>query len=226
MSMSARIHRLRAAAHAEAGFTLIVALGVMLVTSLLLVAAFTTANGNIQLSHDSLTQKQAYYAALAGVQEYEYQLQADPNYWETCAEPSGTLTEAKESYQIALLPASSAPEKTTKCSAANPFATMIESKAPLVNTFRIKSTGRAGTSSRSVVATFQVAGFLDYIYFTQYEIQDPEAYKGGNPAVRHLPQTTRSLGDTQRMRDDRVRPGRHRQRADAHRRHRGRLRRC
>ena len=50
----------------------------MLVTSLLLVAAFTAANGDTQLSHIDLTQKQAYYAALAGVQEYEYKLEANP----------------------------------------------------------------------------------------------------------------------------------------------------
>ena len=179
MSMSARILRSVASKRAEDGFTIVLALGVMLVTGLLLVGAFTAANGNIQLSHQSLTQKQAYYAALAGVQEYEYKLQANPDYWETCEEPSGTLTEAKESYQITLLPASSAPKETKKCSAGNPFATMIESKSPLANTFRIESTGKAGTDTRSVIATFQVAGFLDYIYFTQYEVQDPEAQKGG-----------------------------------------------
>jgi len=194
MSIIAHTRRLAGHCRRDDGFTLIVALGVMLVTSLLLVAAFTTANGNIHLSHDDLTQKQAYYAALAGVQEYEYQLQADPDYWETCAEPSGTLTEAKESYQITLLPASTAPEKTAKCSAANPFATMIESKAPLVNTFRIRSTGRAGTNTRSVIATFQVAGFLDYIYFTQYEVQDPEAYKGGNPKCANYRKQREALG--------------------------------
>lgn len=173
---------------------MIIALGVMLVTSFLLVAAFTLANGNIQNSHDSLTQKQAYYAALAGVQEYEYQLQANPDYWQTCDEPSGTLPEDGESYQITLLPASSAPEKTTKCNTANPFATMIESKVPLANTFRIKSTGKAGTDTRAVVATFQVTGFLDYIYFTQYEVQDPEAYKGGNPACAAYRKQREALG--------------------------------
>lgn len=178
----------------EHGFTMIVALGVMLVTSLLLVAAFTAANGNIQLSHDSLTQKQAYYAALAGVQEYEYLLQANPDYWETCTEPSGTLPEHEGSYQITLLPASTAPEKTKKCAIGNPFATMIESKAPLANTFRIKSTGTAGTDTRAVIATFQVTGFLDYIYFTQYEIQDPEAYKGGNPLCANYRKEREKLG--------------------------------
>jgi hypothetical protein len=172
---------------------MIVALGVMLVTGLLLVGAFTVANGNVQLSHDDLTQKQAYYAALAGVQEYEYQLQANPNYWETCEEPSGTLSEGKESYQITLLTASSS-KGATKCSTTNPFVTMIESKAPLANTFRIKSTGTAGTDTRSIVATLQVAGFLDYIYFTQYEDRDPESYKNGNSKCAAYRKQREALG--------------------------------
>ena len=53
---------------------------------------------------------------------------------------------------------------------------MIESKGTLANTFRIKSTGYAGTSSRSIVATFAVTGFLDFIYFTNYETLDPGIY--------------------------------------------------
>ena len=69
---------------AQDGFTMIIAIGVMLVTSLLLVAAFTVANGEVQASHVNLAQKQAYYAALAGVQQYEYLLQANPDYWQTC----------------------------------------------------------------------------------------------------------------------------------------------
>src|ERR1035441_1672313 len=53
---------------------MIIAIMVMFVSSLLMVAAFTAANGDIHLSHIDLTQKQAYFAALAGVQEYEYGL--------------------------------------------------------------------------------------------------------------------------------------------------------
>ena len=109
------------------GFTMIVALGVMFITSALLVAAFTVANGDSHLSHEDQNQKQAYYAALAGVQAYEQKLQANPNYWETCEGPSGTVLEgASESWEVKLLPASTAPNGTTECSAANPFGTVIE----------------------------------------------------------------------------------------------------
>lgn len=157
---------------------MIIAIGVMFVTSLLLVAAFTVANGDIHLSHNDTTQKQAYYAALAGVQQYEYLLQSNPDYWETCEQPKSTVPEeANERYEVKLLTASSAPEGTTQCSTTNPFTTMIESKGTLANTFRIKSTGYSGTSQRSVVATFKVTGFLDFIYYTNFETLDPGLYK-------------------------------------------------
>ena len=158
----------------EAGFTMIVAMLVMLVTSLLLVAAFTAAEGDVHQSHTDLTQKQAYYAALAGVQEYEYQLEANPDIWETCPEPKGEVPGEKgESYVVTTLAASTS--KEASCNPAKPFESIIESKGSLANTFRIKSVGKAGKSTRSIVANFQVAGFLNYIYFTQYEVQDPAA---------------------------------------------------
>jgi hypothetical protein len=167
---------------AEHGFTMIIALGVMFVTSLLLVAAFTAVNGDINNSHENVTKQEAYYAALAGVQEYEYKLEANSNYWENC-EPLSSTLESGERFEVTLLPA----EGQAKCNPANPFETEIESSGAAANTFRVLSVGCAGASglstcsghsnssvsTRSVVATFKVTGFLDYVYFTQYEDLDP-----------------------------------------------------
>jgi hypothetical protein len=170
----------------ERGVTMIVALLVMLVTSLLLVAAFTATNDDTQLSRADQTQKQAYYAALAGAQEYEYELEANPDYWESCPNPSGTAPgELSERYEVTTLAAASDPEAAKTCNTASPFSTIIESKGALTNTFRIKSVGKAGTSTRTVIATFQVAGFLNYIYFTQYEVADPRSYTGGEPGCEN-----------------------------------------
>jgi type II secretory pathway pseudopilin PulG len=182
----------RAHLRGEQGFTLLAALGVMLVTSLLLAAAFAAANGDIHLSHRDTIEKQAYYAALAGIQEYQYQLQANPDYWQTCATPNSTVPQhSDEFYEVTLLTASSS-KGATSCSTANPFGTMIESSGPTANTFRIKVTGCAGakvlsacpspntssstTARRQIVATFKVIGFLNYVYFTNFEDEDPSLY--------------------------------------------------
>jgi len=179
-----------AQAQAQEGFTMIIAIGVLMITSLLLIAAFTVANGEVTNSHVSLLQKQAYYAALAGVQEYEYLLQANPNYWQSCNAPESKVPEeSEERYVVTPLLASTAPKGTTVCSTENPFSSMIESKGPLANTFRIKSTGYAGGASkstgasRSIIATFRVSGFLDYVYFTNFETVDPGLYEAGEPKL-------------------------------------------
>lgn len=195
----------------QSGFTLIVTLGVLLVTSLLLAAAFEASRGDVQLSHRSTVQKQAYYAALAGVQEFEYRLQANPNYWETCPTLERTVnpepkageehTAVKESYTIELLPASTAPKGTKACSASNPFGTTIQSSGAEANTFRIEAIGAAGNNAvsssyatRSVVATFHVVGFLNYIYFTQYEDGDPSLYGGPPEECENYRATREKLG--------------------------------
>ncbi len=164
---------------------MLMALGVMVVAALLMAVAFKAASSDVQLSHADTTQKQAYYAALAGIQEYEYHLQANPDYWQTCATPSGSLREEEhkteeEHYEIKLLPASTAPTGTTACSTSNPVASMIQSKGAEANTFRIESIGtwgkpgQTGYDKRKLIATFRVVGFLNFIYFTEFEVEDPE----------------------------------------------------
>jgi hypothetical protein len=180
-------HISQATARAEDGFTMIIAIGVMLITSLLLVAAFTSADGDIQLSHDDTIQKQAMYAAFAGVEEYQYQLEKEPDYWETCEAPSSVVPESKfEHYEVKLLAANG----KEACSTSKPFETMIESSGAAANTFRIESIGCAGKAEmtvcptkhsdavqvRKIVASFKATGFLQFVYFTRYEDEDPTLY--------------------------------------------------
>jgi len=142
----------------EQGFTLIVALGVLLVSSLLMTAAFVAAEGDIHLTQSDTTAKKAYYAALAGVEDYEYHLTQDGNYLNYCTTPSpanpalnqaykeGTKTPLKaselkkplvevpgsggsEQYAIQLLPAESDKEEHPKCNTSNVVGSMIEQEA-------------------------------------------------------------------------------------------------
>lgn len=172
----------------DGGFALIVAIGVMFVSSLLVVAAFTAAEGDITLSHRDSTGKRAYYAALAGVQDYEYQLEENPDYWENCESPTGSVTESSsgnetptETYKVIPLEKQEATgaakeANVTQCK-ANPFSIMIQKSGAAANTFRVESIGTAGESKRSIVATFKVKGFLNYVYFTRFEDEDPGLYK-------------------------------------------------
>jgi Tfp pilus assembly protein PilX len=170
---------------AEDGFSLILVMTVLLISSLLIAAGLTATVGDIHLSSAASNHTQAYYAALAGVQEYDYELQNNPDFWQEC----GTIANKAEEnafYEVKVLPAETAPTGTTACNSASPFTTAIESKGKFANTFRIEATGCSGAKEltscpkqssskmevRTVVATFGVTGFLDFAYFTQYEDED------------------------------------------------------
>jgi len=186
---------------------MMIAIGVMFVTSLLLVATFTAANGEIHLSATDTAQKKAYYAALAGIQNYENHLTEDGNYLTYCTnppQPNTALNQAgettnrtkimsesgeflNEEYAIQLLPAESAPANDRKCDPNNLVETMLEEKSPgAVGTFRIESTGYSGNQRRTLVADFRNANFVSFVWYSKYETGDPAIYgeplKEGEPA--------------------------------------------
>lgn len=172
-------------ARAQDGFSLVVVLAVMVIVGMLVVGGLTATDTDLHLSSSSASHTQAYYAALAGVQEYDYKLQNEPDVWEKCEGLSGEAEGAH--YEVKILVAETAPTGTTACNPSSPFKTAIQSKGRYVNTFQVESTacsrGTGGKLSscqspsasvqvRHVVATFGVTGFLDFAYFTQYEDED------------------------------------------------------
>lgn len=72
----------------EDGVTLLVALGVTFVTGVLLVAIFASSRGELHLTAADTASKKAYYAAEAGIQDYEYHITQDGNYLSYCTEPT------------------------------------------------------------------------------------------------------------------------------------------
>lgn len=176
----------------QRGFTMapVVIAGTLI--TLMVASALAAVNGDLNLTRNDLDQKRAYEAAKAGINDYSYHLNSDTDYWTKCANvpsPSavnlaGSTTKRKDvpgttgaEYAIELLPATGKPA----CSTTDPAGSMIEATGTSTGTFRIRSTGYAGDSKQSVVATFKRASFLDYVYFTQYETSDPVTY--GDPTA-------------------------------------------
>jgi len=178
----------------EDGFTMIMTVIGITLIMLLAAVAVTAVNGDAQQSGRDLLRKQAYEAALAGVNEYAFHLHAEPNYWEKCteAEPSGQPTalnqkgstlnrrpvpgQANAAYAIELLPA----EGHTSCDGSSLAAATASFLEPvgttMGGTFRVRSNGFVGTTHVAVTATFKPSSFLDYVYFTQRETSDPVTY--------------------------------------------------
>ncbi len=175
---------------------MILVVGVMLVSSLLLVGAFTAALGEIHLTGTDTAQKKAYYAAQAGISNYEQHLTEDGNYLSYCTEPptanpalnqvgetshratvpSTTSEPTNEQYAIQLLPAESAPEKDRKCDRNHLVETMLEEQGAATGTFRIESTGYSGSEKRTIVATLRNANFVSFVWYTKFETADPAIY--------------------------------------------------
>jgi hypothetical protein len=187
------------ALRSERGFSMIVVMGVMAASALFVAAAFAAANGDLPLTRDSQDRKQAYAAAEAGINFYQYHLNQDPDYWTRCTTvpaPNGSelnpvnqpwngsgadprrwrsVAGLNTQYTIELTPANGNPQ----CVPAS-AASMIQQST---GGFKIRSTGRPRAGSklrRTLVAQFRRKSFLDFLYFTDFETVDPLAYDAGD----------------------------------------------
>jgi Tfp pilus assembly protein PilX len=196
MRLSPRRHEL--ALRNERGFSMIVAILVLTASTLLLFAAIDAVTNNVQTTRTDLDQKRALLAADSGLSAYEQQLSVNQNFWTTCpgangatgvtstvgatgaTVPGATDGGSTESYSYANVPATGT--TYTGCSTVNPAASTIEQTAGAVGTFRVKVTGTsqptAGSArkgiSRTLVAQFEPNSFLNYVYFSNFEDEDPQ----------------------------------------------------
>ena len=158
MHVSTLIARLRAG-RGQRGFTMLLSLYVLTITSMMLGATYVALVGDTHLSRNDLDQKRAYAAAEAGIAAYTYQLNENVNYWELCQTatnvmvPGSTDNGSSEYYSTAPMAASTAPANDQQCDTSNPVATMIESgSGPGTGTFRIKATGYSMPTGRARAA--------------------------------------------------------------------------
>jgi Tfp pilus assembly protein PilX len=172
----------------ESGFAMIFAVLLMLVCTLLVAAAITSATQDVALTRVNSDQQRAYFAALAGVDSYKYQLSANSSYWATCPKTAAAVTvpgAAAETYTYETLPSSTAEAAGHLCESGK-LSSVIESANSASGTFRIKATGtvlhskchttptgEAIPCTRSIVATFSHPSFLDYAFVSNYEVVDP-----------------------------------------------------
>jgi type II secretory pathway pseudopilin PulG len=183
-------HVQRALRDGEEGFTMIMTVLGLALVAMLATVAVTAVQGDSNMTYRDFSRKQAYEAAKAGIDEYAYHLHKDNGYWAKCTNV-GTPTAVNQkgsttnrryvpgttsaSYAIELLPVTgySTCNSTTIATAT---ASMLQPSGTMKGTFQVRSTGFAGKSKVSIVATFKPASFLDYVYFTQLETSDPVTY--------------------------------------------------
>jgi hypothetical protein len=172
---SAARDKLRRLCAREDGFAMIVAMGVMMVTAMLIGAAFIAVQGDSHQTAHDLSDKRAYYAAQAAVNQFLFQLNQSPDtYWQSCptvSTPTQVPGSTAETYTYKPVPANGA----TACSVTSPVATMIDTPT---GTFSMEFTGSAGTPAvtRTLVVSFRRKSPLDYLWWDKYETLDPNTY--------------------------------------------------
>lgn len=164
---------------------MVLAIGMMFLVTVLSVAAFVAVQGDTQSTYNDSLQKQAFQAAQAGIQQYLFDLDQNNQYWTQCVPtPANGVNNAgstantravpgstTESYAIELMPA--AGSGYTQCSTSAPGPSMIQATGSGAGSLRIRSTGFAGSVKRTIVAQLRENNFLDNVWFTQYETDDP-----------------------------------------------------
>jgi type II secretory pathway pseudopilin PulG len=196
-------------ANNESGFTMIMTVIGITLIALLAAVAVTAVNGSAQSTGRDLARKQAYEAALAGINEYSYHLHAKSDYWTECTEPadsSGASALNQQGstanrrpvpggsgalYALELIPANGYKECVRGLESAT--SSMLEGLEPMRGTFQVRATGFYGKVQVSVTATFKPASFLDYVYFTQLETSDPVTYGNAELKAAAERQCTKSI---------------------------------
>ncbi|MGH2969373.1 MAG: hypothetical protein ACRDK0_09955 [Solirubrobacteraceae bacterium] len=167
----------------------------MLVTALFVAASYAAANGDLPMSGDSKDRKSTYAAAEGGLNFYLYHLNQDNDYWVKCDQvPAPNATEENPVNQKwdgvgadprrwRNVPGSAAQYTAELLPAAGYTQCIPGDQKSLVDlptgTFRLRFTGRPSKTSkvrRTVVATFRRDGFLNFLYFTDFEDLDPQAH--------------------------------------------------
>ncbi len=155
---------------------MLIALGVLVVTSLLVAAMYVAVGGDVHISQHDLDGKRAYSAAEAGANAFLYQLNQNPNYWQSCANDTlsetqvpgtGTSTSPAEYYSYQVIPANGA----TTCT-SNAISSLIDNST---GSLRMEFTGYSGGPNqvkRTVVASYRKLTPLDFVWYTVYEALD------------------------------------------------------
>jgi Tfp pilus assembly protein PilE len=168
----------------ESGFALVMVIGVGAVVAIMLVTAISFALAALKSARSDEQWNAALAAAYAGVEEYRSRLTADPGY-AAFGNPAAAFT--TESGSSAILPTAGETNPAFGTGASGAWANVPGSDGTATyryevnnadfaatGTLTLRSTGKVGDQTRSVVVQFRQQGFLDYLYFTDYELQEPD----------------------------------------------------
>ena len=169
---------LRALRHRDDGVALPAVIGIgIVITILVLTGASISTSGATKTLTDG-NSLNAMQAAYAGAADYQSRLTNNNNYWQY-----GAATPYTGSSTFPLGTGSNPAFGATvggtwaTVNGSNNLETyryeVNNSKFASTGSVQLRVTGRSGNQTRSLVATVRGTGFIDYLYFTDYESSNP-----------------------------------------------------
>ncbi|NMR20162.1 hypothetical protein [Cellulomonas fimi] len=185
----------------ERGIAMIMVIGVGAVLAGLVVAAISYSLGGLRKARSDQDWNAAIAAAYAGVEEYQSRLANDTGYF-LSGNPSSTFSNPTAATPAPVkLPTGAATNSAFGVGATGTWAEVPgssgaaqyryeidNSRFNIDGTLRLRSTGRSGDETRTIVADLKQQGFIDFLYFTDYEVMDPTALNPtstANCAIRY-----------------------------------------
>jgi hypothetical protein len=165
----------------DAGLALPTVFGLALVMLIMVTASLTVANSGTTQANNDKDWDAALWSAYAGVEEYQSRLANDSTY---VLYGNKDAKFSKDTGSTTLV----APPKTNPAFGfSNSWATVPgsdgtalyryevdNSKYQSSGVLRLRSPGMVGSSVRTIVANLKQSGFINFLYFTDKEVQDPQ----------------------------------------------------
>lgn len=160
----------------EDGFALLTVIGSMAVVSLFLLSSLAYVLNSMSPSRGDQDTKAAVAAAQAGIDEYVARLNANDTYWTRgnvdCDNPA--LTPPTAGTCTTPRPSKGVPVPGTTDRATYKYRLLSTTASTTADgVIRLEVTGNSREKSRELVAELTPSGFLQYIYYTDFESNDP-----------------------------------------------------
>ncbi len=167
----------------QEGVALVVVIGVASVLMLLVTVAVATSLTGVVKSRSDQSWNSAIAAAYAGIEDYKSKIANNSAYYRY-GNPAAPFTSSSGS--TVTLPTGADTNPAFGTGAAGSWQVIRgsdgraeyryevdNSRYASSGVLRIRATGKVGDETRSVVANLRQTGFIDFLYYTMYEIQDP-----------------------------------------------------
>lgn len=168
----------------DEGVALVAVIGLSIVMLLLAATALSFSASGMVKSRNDQDWNAALAAAYAGVDEYSSRLSNDSTY-QRYGNPAAPFTVATGSASLVALPPANndafdigvsgdwggVAGTSGRAAFRYEVDNSLYSRSGVV---RVRSTGKVGKVTRSVVADLKQDGFLNFLYFTDYELSDPQ----------------------------------------------------